>query len=133
VSSSPEDATPVEPDSGDAAPQSSDSPQVAFRFAKSQFCRSIVAHGTWGGVSPHGGVHMAFYSERLALPLSITMTTNPEEEGLKEVSRQTTGGYVRDIEVEVFMSRPNAIALRNWLNQKLDEEEKILNENRREL
>jgi hypothetical protein len=94
---------------------------VAFDYIKSYQFRVVHADGVWGGVTNQGNVQIAFFSERQAIPRRIVhrveedSTLGPEI----EEERVTRGGFVREVEVDVVMNLGTAVALRDWLSEKL--------------
>jgi hypothetical protein len=94
---------------------------VAFDYIKSYQFRVVHADGVWGGVTNQGNVQIVFFSERQAIPRRIVhrveedRTLGPEI----EEERVTRGGFVREVEVDVVMNISTAIALRDWLNEKI--------------
>lgn len=65
-------------------------------------------------------IHMAVFSERTPLPQKVIHTVN---EGIlgPEIKREGKEGVFREIEVDLVMSASVAIALRDWLDQKITE------------
>jgi hypothetical protein len=94
---------------------------IAFEYVKSNQFRVVHADGVWGGVTNQANVQVAFFSERQAIPRRIVhrvetdSTLGPEI----EEDRVTRGGFVREVEVDVVMNIGTAIALRDWLNDKI--------------
>ena len=98
-------------------------PLAEFHQIKSNFFRVIHADGAFGGVSPNGYIHMSIYSERRALPRLIVHEIEPDSLG-KEVGREGRAGMVRELEVDVVLDEGTAIALRQWLGDKIEELQK---------
>ncbi len=80
----------------------------------------IHADGVWGGLGPRGDLHLSFFSERLAIPRQLELRVDekgqPHEDHSKRVVRCDV---VREIECDVVMSIDNAVAFRDWLNEKI--------------
>jgi hypothetical protein len=102
--------------------------ELEFDFIKSNFFRVIKADGAFGGISPNGSIHMALYSERSAIPtktfhsLEASGQLGPE---LRE-KRQGRRAILREVEVDVSMDIAQAIVLRDWLTDKIDQFEKLI-------
>ncbi|MGV3719837.1 MAG: hypothetical protein ACO1SX_02915 [Actinomycetota bacterium] len=95
--------------------------QIRVHNIKSNYFRVVHADGVWGGVTAHGFVQMAFWSERTAIPKELTYTFEPGSKELKESPEDRTGreGWVREMEVSVLMDLPTAISFRGWLDEKI--------------
>lgn len=97
--------------------------RVAFDYVKGQNFRVIRADGLIGGVTPSGFIHMAFFSERPAIPRRLVYKITPEgqlgdEIGSEKVSRDS---IVREMDVDLFINLPTAISLRKWLDERISE------------
>jgi hypothetical protein len=55
----------------------SNAPEIAFEYIKSNLFRVIHADGAIGGVTPSGNLHLAFFSERPAIPRMIVHKRDP--------------------------------------------------------
>jgi hypothetical protein len=101
---------------------------VAFDYIKSNQFRVVHADGVWGGVTNQANVQIAFFSERQAIPRRIVHRV--EEDGTLgpeiEEERVTRGGFVREVEVDVVMNLDTAIALRDWLTEKIGFAQEVL-------
>ena len=75
------------------------------------------ADGAIGSVTPRGYIHVAFYSERRAIPQRTTVTVSSTLEGTQEEVAATRGGVVREVEVDVLLDEPTTIELIEWLNR----------------
>jgi len=93
--------------------------QVIFRYEKSHLCRVIHCDGAWGGLTPHGDVHMALYSEHRAMPSQSVYEVGPDNRTATEVPIEERLENVREIEVEAILTYEGAVALRNWLNDRI--------------
>jgi hypothetical protein len=97
--------------------------EVAFEFIKGNFFRVIHADGVWGGLTPHFDIHMDFWSERHPIPKRIVFEVT--EEGAigpeQRDRRESRDAIVREVEVGVVMGIPEAIALRDWLDTKIEQ------------
>jgi hypothetical protein len=98
---------------------------VKFFYQKSQFFRVIHADGVMGGLTPHGLLHFGFYSERPAFPQSQVHNFSPEGVMSDPVSTEGKDGLVRELDVDVIMSRKTAIEFRDWLDTRIKEFETL--------
>lgn len=101
--------------------------EVEFDYIKSNFFRVVRSDGAFGGLSPNGAIHMGIYSERHPFPQKVV---HPIESGRLggEIREKRVGraAVVRELEVDVVMEIGQAIALRDWLNDKLKQYEEIV-------
>lgn len=92
--------------------------EIAVSYIKSNFFRVIHADGAWGGVSPFGDIHIAFYSERAAIPdTSKVRLSNATGQLSEEYS--ATSELVREVESDVVVDLATAIRIRAWLDDKI--------------
>jgi hypothetical protein len=94
--------------------------QIEFDYIKSNFFRVIRADGAFGGISPTGAIHMAVYSERQAIPTKTVHHLQGTQLGpeLRE-RRQGRTAIVREVEADIVLELPQAIVLRDWLDEKI--------------
>lgn len=92
---------------------------IDLHYEKSRFFRVIHVDGVWGGVSPGGGISMALFSQYPPLPEVVQHTIESGRVG-QEVSRTVKSGLVRELEVEALIALDTAIALRDWLSDKIE-------------
>ncbi len=96
---------------------------VAIRYTTSNLSRVVHGDGVWGGITPHGYINLAFFSERQAIPDQARMRVNVEKGIAEEIQDATTTismrGVTRQIEVEVLVNINVAIALRGWLDNNI--------------
>jgi len=95
--------------------------QVKFHQTKSAFFRVIHADGIWGSVHPTDLVHLTFYNERAPIAREVVhdLTDANQLSGEDLSKRVSKDGYVREMEVDVILSRPVAMSLHTWLGQYL--------------
>ncbi len=94
---------------------------LRFEYEKSAQFRTIFADGAIGGVTPRGYVHVAFYSERSPIPKVVVHELNETGTLGKELldKREGRKGVFRELEVSVVMDEQAAVALHQWLNEKI--------------
>jgi hypothetical protein len=95
--------------------------KIRFHYIKSNYFRVIHVDGALGGVTPSGFIHCAVYSERAAIP-QVTEHAIVED-GLSEEATLIEGraGVVREVDVDLMMSRSVAEKLRDWLTKRIGE------------
>jgi hypothetical protein len=106
--------------SSPVSPNDTTQTQVKFDFIKSNYFRTIHADGVWGGLNGHLDIAMAFYSERPAIPLQITVPINKGKLGDElEDKRVGRDSVIRDVEISVTMNVEVARNFRQWLDDKI--------------
>ena len=103
-----------------------DSPtRVHFQFRRSNHYRVIYCDSAWGGITPNGNISMGIASEVMELPTSNIMELLPDGAVGKQIGAEglaaTEPVVRREIEVEVVMSPHTALAMVNWLQDRLKE------------
>jgi hypothetical protein len=73
--------------------------RVTFNIEKSPHHRVVHVDGAFGGPTPHGLFHIAFYNDRVPIPKSITHKVTAEGNLGEEVERVGREGVFREIEV----------------------------------
>ena len=100
-------------------PASSAPPRLRFHYIKSNFFRVVHVDGAIGGLTGPGYIHFAVYSERPALPL-VTEHELSDKSLSGGVPVEGRTGFVRELEVDLIMSRDKAAELRDWLTRQID-------------
>jgi len=115
----------------DVPPNNAAAKRVKFHYIKSNAFRVVHVNGFIGGWNGVGELHIAPYSERPAIPTLV------EQELL---TRETLGpttivegrtGFVREVDVDMMLNRDRVVELRDWLNAKLEEFDKIVEAGRK--
>jgi hypothetical protein len=103
------------------------SQRVRFHYIKSHQFRVVHVDGAIGGITPRGLLHIALYSERQPIPQIVEHDLSPEGRLSSEAATQEgRQGIVRDLDVDLIMTRETAIEIRDWLTNRLDELNKII-------
>jgi hypothetical protein len=92
-------------------------------YEKSNFFRVIHADGIFGGPTPTGGIHIAFFSQRTPLPKKSNLTISPNGTGV-EVVTETKVGVFREIEADAIMDLNVALSFHLWLTSQLNQTRK---------
>lgn len=100
--------------------QDKDSPAIKFNFIKSNYFRVIHLDGAYGGLTPNRYIHMTVYSERMAIPRETQRELLQDGTLGKESVIDTKEGVVRELEADLIFGELEAIALRDWLNEKIE-------------
>jgi hypothetical protein len=111
--------------SGDSGSASSpETPQtISFYYLKTPDYRQIFVDGAVGGLTPKGLIHMAVYSEHVAVPQKTVQafekngTLGPELQD-QRVSRE---GIVRDLAAALIFDEATAHQLIDWLQLRLSD------------
>jgi len=102
--------------------------EIKFHFQKSPHFTEVPVHGAFGGINPQGGsIYMAVYSERSPIPTAITHEISAEGHlsDEKKDKRETKDGVIRTVHFGMHMTTDQAVAIRDWLNERLAEHEKL--------
>jgi hypothetical protein len=96
---------------------------VVFEYIKSQFFRVIHADGAIGGITPHGNIHFALYSDRGAIPRALVYRRGKDGSIGEQLADQTVvrPGVIREMDVDVVLSSSAAESLHSWLGDRLKE------------
>jgi hypothetical protein len=97
--------------------------EIEFHFEKSRYFRVIHADGAFGGVAPgNRNIHLAIFSERSPLPRTITHRVADGLLGEEIIERrETKQGIFREVEADLVMTVEVAVAIRDWLDQRINE------------
>ena len=110
----------------DNAPGRADAPvmpsQIRFHYIKSNHYRVIHVDGAFGGISTRGLIHVDLFSERNAIPQTMSHQVHPDGRIGEEIAGETVRkeGVVREVEVGATMDLETAKSLIEWLQQKVD-------------
>lgn len=107
--------------------ESVESVEVAIKYVKSNFFRVVHSDGAWGGISPQGNIHIAFYNERSAIPdISKLHISKQTSEQVKPEEFEAESKVVREVEVDVVMDLGTSIQLRDWLDDKIKKLQQLI-------
>lgn len=98
---------------------------IEFHYLKSNAFRVLHVDGVYGGISPDGKINLSVYNQRRPIPKKITheLEGNILGDEITE-KRESKQGVIRELEANLVMDATTAIALRDWLNEKIDQAEK---------
>jgi hypothetical protein len=96
------------------------SKHVRLHYVKSAAFHSMHADGVFGGLTPNGLIHVAFFAERFPIPTQIDIGLGDDgKPGEISGSRVARDGILRELQADVFMTRAAAVALHEWLGRHL--------------
>ncbi len=97
--------------------------RIAFDYIKGQFFRVIRADGAIGSITPNGHIHMAFYSERIAIPRRQVHEVEDAGTVGKLIPEETVSrdSIVREMDVDLFLDPAVAEQVYKWLGERLKE------------
>jgi hypothetical protein len=108
----------------DVPPKDAPPLRVKFHYIKSNAFRVVHVNGFIGGWNGARELHIASYTERPAIPQIVEQELLTETLGPAMPVEGKTG-FVREIDVDMLLSRDRVIELRDWLNVKLDEYDQL--------
>lgn len=100
--------------------------RIRFYYIKSQQFRVAHVDGAVGGLTPNGLIHMAVYSERPAIPQSTEHDLPLEGQIGDTLDQEGKQGIVREVDIDLMMSREAATHIRDWLNDRISDLDRIL-------
>lgn len=96
------------------------------RFVSSNQSRLIHVDGAWGGITSHGKIYIAFYSEHPPIPEAIDYRVDRERGAVwEEHTHSPFPGIAREVEVEAIMDIGTARAVRDWLTERIERAEEL--------
>ncbi|WKK75585.2 hypothetical protein QYS49_29495 [Marivirga salinae] len=101
--------------------------KAKIKYNKTNTYQANVSTGAFGGISSTGNICMNFYLERVPLPDNIELTLDESGKPLKEDIENGNFISVRDVQSGVIMDINTAKSFHDWLGKKIDELEKLLN------
>lgn len=96
-------------------------PTIEFHYLKTPGYRIHHVDGAYGGITPQRNIFLELYCEHNATPLRVEHEISEKGVLGDERNRDGKSGIVRQIECGAVMDVSTARALRNWLDQKIEE------------
>jgi hypothetical protein len=93
--------------------------EIEFHYLKVTDYRTFHADGAVGGLTPKGGISITFFSERPAIPQSVTQALDESGQLGAEIRRVGKKGLVRELECGVVMDKETAGRIHEWLGKQL--------------
>lgn len=101
--------------------------EIEFDYIKSNFFRVVRADGAFGGLSPNGAIHMGIYSERQPIPKKVVHAVQEGKLGPELLEkRDVRKSIIREMEVDVVLDITQAIGLRQWLDEKIQQYQNLV-------
>ncbi len=96
--------------------------RITFEYVRSPGYRIVAANGAAGGLTPQGDLLISFFVESAAFPEESTHQVGPDGKlGAEEGQAQSeTPRVERHLQVGVLLSRPQAAALADWIQARLE-------------
>lgn len=113
-----------EPKKGDVAQKlAPDQEVVVFEYIKSNFFRVIHSDGAIGGITPEGNIHLAFFSDRPAIPKMQIHKKNADGTLGEMLPEHTIArpGIIREMDIDIVISPDAVQALIGWLNNQIQQ------------
>jgi hypothetical protein len=99
---------------------------VDVNYIKTAGYRSYYVDGIFGGVTPTLMIYMELFLQRQVTPQIIEHEVGPEGRLGKELKRVGKQGIVREIEAGIVMNLETAKILRNWLDDRIKQLDRII-------
>ena len=94
--------------------------KITFKYVCPEDLRDLHVNGLFGGVTPRDEIYIHFYSERHPIPKKATHTLDEEGVPSKEAEMEVGGDVVRLVQASITLDISTAIAMRDWLNEKIN-------------
>jgi hypothetical protein len=94
--------------------------KITFKYVHPENLRDLYANGMFGGVTPRNEIYIHFYSERHPIPKKATHRLNDAGLPSKDGDIELGGDVVRLVQSSIIVDEGTAIALRDWLNERLE-------------
>jgi hypothetical protein len=93
--------------------------QITFKYVTPSNCRDLHVNGAYGSFDQAGNIHMALFNERRAIPSVVTNTVDESGRLGPTQSESFDADVIRTIQVSTIMDLKTAIAIRDWLDDKI--------------
>ena len=94
--------------------------KITFKYVCPEDLRDLHVNGLFGGVTPRDEIYIHFYSERHPIPKRATHKLDEEGVPSKEAEMEVGGDVVRLVQASITLDISTAIAMRDWLNEKIN-------------
>jgi hypothetical protein len=94
--------------------------KITFKYVHPEDLRDLYANGIFGGLTPRNELYIHFYSERHPIPKTATHRIDDKGMLSKDGDMELGGDVVRLVQSSIIIDEGTAIALRDWLNDRLD-------------
>jgi hypothetical protein len=90
-----------------------------FKFIIPENLQDCYVNGAYGGVTPRDEISMHMYSERLPIPITTAHKIQNDGTLSKEMIETKGANVIRLVQSSVIMDVNTAIAIRDWLDEKI--------------
>jgi hypothetical protein len=102
-----------------AKPKKQKKKTLTFRYIIPDDLRDYYINGAHGGVTPRNEISMHLYSERIPIPLSVTYNITKDHNLSEDKKPEYGADVIRLVQSSVVMDVSTAIAIRDWLDDKI--------------
>ena len=93
--------------------------EFTFKYVIPDHIQDCYVNGAFGGVTPRNEIGMHLFCERHPIPKNIKHKIKADGTLSKEEIREVGGDVVRIIQSSVIMDENTAMAIRDWLNDRI--------------
>ena len=104
-----------------ATPRKATIKEFTFKYVIPDHIQDCYVNGAYGGLTPRNEISMHLFCERHPIPKTIKHKVNPDGSLSKEISTEIGGNVVRLIQSSVIMDEHTAIAIRDWLSDRINQ------------
>ncbi len=101
--------------------------QMDVHYLKTNSYRTYYMDGIFGGVTPNAKLYVELFLQRSPTPQIIQYSVEKNGNLGKELKRIGKEGLIREIEAGLVMDIQTAKVFRDWLDNKIEEFEKMTN------
>ncbi len=100
--------------------------EMEFHFLKTNNYRSFYIDGAFGGITPSGLLAMDLFLERRPTPRKMIHAIEENGKLGSVIEKETKEGIIREIECGLIMNIDTAIKIKDWLDGKINEYNKMM-------
>jgi hypothetical protein len=93
--------------------------EFTFKYIIPDHIQDCYVNGAFGGVTPRNEISMHLFCERHPIPKNIKHKIKADGTLSDEISTEIGGDVVRIIQSSVIMDEGTAIAIRDWLSDRI--------------
>jgi hypothetical protein len=93
--------------------------EFTFKYVIPDHIQDCYVNGAFGGVTPRNEISMHLFCERHPIPKNIKYKVKADGTLSDEISTEKGGDVVRIIQSSVIMDENTAMAIRDWLNDRI--------------
>ena len=103
--------------------------KIDIHYIKNPSYRGVHVDGALGGLTPRKYLSINFYAERGVIPkseeIALLPDGKPDKSKDRKISDDSKKGLIREIEFGVYLDINATIEIKNWLELKIKEYEKL--------